>query len=91
MTQVDWSKVDAALAGALAEMAHSGEHLLTVFIEMDAGRADESVLGRLGVDRAAATTVCTATLSTADLDQLTELPWVTRLRLSRPLRLLGDR
>lgn len=87
---MDWSKVDAALAGALSAMADSGDNRLTVFIEMDASRADESVLSRLGVDPPAATTVCTATLTAADVDDLTELPWVRRLQLSRPLRLLRD-
>lgn len=71
-------------------MSDSGEHPLTVFIEMDASRAEESVLSRLGVDREGGKTVCTATVSAADVDDLTELPWVTRVQLSRPLRLLGD-
>lgn len=84
---MDWCKVDAALAGALADAGDTGE--LPVFVHVDAGGADVSLLEKLDL-RESGGGVCTGTLSPAGVDHLTDQPWVTRVALSGPLRLLGD-
>ena len=90
---MDWSKVDAPLAGALAdagEWADGGtDYRVPVFVHVDLERADPSVLGELGVRRAASG-ILTGDLSPAGVATLTDQPWVTRVQLSGPLRLLGD-
>ncbi len=86
---MDWSKVDAALAGALADAGDPGERLLPVFVHVDAGRADPSILADLDVQPEGGG-VRTGMVSPDGVDHLTDQPWVTRVQLSGPLRLLGD-
>lgn len=87
---MDWSKVDAGLAGALADAGDDEVQRLAVFIHLDAEGADRSFLAALDLEPPEKGAVCTAALSPADLDRLTEQPWVVRVRLSGPLRLMGD-
>lgn len=84
---MDWGKVDAPLASALA--GASPDEPLSVFVQIDPSRADvdADALDRLGLGRDAAD-VSTATLSPAQLDALTDQNWVRYVRLSGRLRLL---
>lgn len=84
---MDWGKVDAPLASALA--GASPDEPLSVFVQIDPSRADvdADALDRLGLGRDAAD-VSTATLSPAQLDALTDQDWVRYVRLSGRLRLL---
>ena len=84
---MDWSKVDAALAGALSDATDAGDRL-PVFVHVDAERADASLLAALDL-RGEGGGVRTGTLSTAGVAQITDQPWVTRVQLSGPLRLAG--
>jgi len=86
---MDWSKVDAALAGALADSVDPGERRLAVFVHVEVEQADASLLADLDV-QAVGGGVRTGTVSPAGVDHLTDQPWVTRVQLSGPLRLLGD-
>lgn len=85
---MDWSKLDAALAAAMAE--EGGSQRLDIFVHLDPGAADRQVLARFDVRGADAGEVCTATLSPTQVDELSSLPWVRRLRLSSRLRLAGE-
>ena len=92
---MDWSKVDASLAGALAghgwpgaDAARDAERRLSVFVHIDADRADQSLLAELALGTSSTGDVRTGDLTPADVARLTEQPWVTRVRLSGPLRLL---
>lgn len=84
---MDWGKVDAPLASALA--GASPDEPLSVFVQIDLsrGEVDGEVLDRLGLGRDAGD-VTTATLSPAQLDALTDEAWVLYVRLSGRLRLL---
>lgn len=84
---MDWSKVDAALAGALAD---AGDRRLPVFVHLDAERADRALLAGLQVLLGEAGGVCTAHLSGDQVALLTDQSWVTGVRLSGPLLTLGD-
>lgn len=86
---MDWGKVDAPLASALA--GASGDEPLPVFVKIDRSRADldGDVLDRLGLGPDPAD-LSTATLSPAQLDALTEKDWVLFVRLSGRLRLLRE-
>lgn len=86
---MDWSKVDAALAGALADTGDPQACRLPVFVHLDAEQADRRLLAELDVHGSASAGVGTGTVSAAGVDQLTDLPWVTRVQLSSPLRLQG--
>ncbi|MGI8684217.1 MAG: hypothetical protein ACR2MO_03830 [Acidimicrobiales bacterium] len=86
---MDWSKVDAALAGALSDAGDTGGRMLPVFVHVDEELADASLLAELDVQTAGGG-VRTGTVSAAGVDHLTDQPWVTRVQLSGPLRLLGD-
>lgn len=84
---MDWGKVDAPLASALAGAA--AEEPLSVFVQIDRSRAkvDPGVLERLGLgpDPAA---LSTARLSAAQVDALTDEEWVLSVRFSGRLRSL---
>lgn len=84
---MDWGKVDAPLASALA--GASADEPLSVFVQIDPSRGgvDGEVLDRLGLGRDAGG-VTTATLSPSQLDALTDEEWVLHVRLSGRLRLL---
>jgi hypothetical protein len=87
---VDWSKLDAALAAALAQDEERGDRHLTVFVQLDpdASPLDRQSLSALGVSGAdGQSVVCTATLSHQDVGALSEQPWVRRLVLSGQQRL----
>lgn len=95
---MDWSKVDAALAGALSDAVAGGERdgagaigrRLPVFVHVLAAQADAVLLAELEVGGAPAASVRTGTLTPAAVGQLTDQPWVMRVQLSGPLRLRGD-
>ena len=84
---MDWAKVDAPLASALA--GASGDDSLSVFVQIDHGRGDvdRAVLDRLGLQ---AGELSTATLSPAQVDALTDEDWVLSVRLAGRLRLLRE-
>lgn len=81
---MDWSKVDAGLAGALADDDASRRYF--VFVHLATG-ADPDVLAQLDITTSGQGTVRTATLSAAEVDRLTDHAAVSRLRLARPLGL----
>lgn len=86
---MDWSKVDATLAAALADAGADDSCRLPVFVHLDADAADPSFLDELPLAPPGERGICTGTLSAADVDRLTEQPWVRSIGLSGPLRLLG--
>jgi hypothetical protein len=94
---VDYRKVDAALAAALAEVldgpepdrgARAAPQKLSVFVHVDpaAAKRERAALAKLGV-RAGSLMggIGTATLSPSQVRELSELPWVRQIRLSQPL------
>lgn len=84
---MDWRKVDAPLASALA--GAPGDEALPVFVQIDRSRADAEALDRLGLGRDPAD-LATASLSPEQLDTLTDQEWVLYVRLSGRLRLLVE-
>ena len=86
---MNWGKVDAGLAAALDSAAElgSGERSLSVFVHVEVAGADAVVCERLGLGPPDEE-IRTATLSPDEVAELSELPWVRRLGLSRRLRLL---
>ena len=84
---MNWAKVDAALAAALAD-APAGGRILRVFVHVDPATADAGVCARLGVGPPEGA-VRTATLSAREVAELSELAWVRRLALSGRARLLA--
>lgn len=82
---MDWTKIDTALAGAL-DHADAGE-CLGVFVHVDLAVCDPdedlAALGGRGEVR-------TATVTVAQVADLTDQAWVRHLRWSGPLRLLDD-
>ena len=81
---MDWAKVDAPLASALAAADEGDE--LSVFVHLDPEGLDAATLDRLGLDGA----VSTASLRPAEVAALTDEPGVRQVRLARRLRLLDD-
>ena len=84
---MDWRKVDAPLASALA--GTQGDEALPVFVQVDRSRADADALDRLGLGRDPGD-LGTASLSPKQLDALTDQDWVLFVRLSGRLRLLAE-
>jgi hypothetical protein len=94
---VDYKKLDAALAAALDDSSDSAAaqdtRLLSVFVHLtpDASGRHGDKLARLGVPKGSLQGgIATATLSPRQVRELSEQPWVRQLRLSSPLRLLGN-
>ena len=95
---MEWSKVDPALAAALSGSAghelggegggDGGARRIPVFVYVDAAQCDRSVLRALDL-RGADGPVRTGTVTAADVERLTDQPWVRRVVLSGPLRLAG--
>lgn len=95
---MDWSKVDAALAGALSDAVDGGHRhgsgaddgrRLPVFVHVVVGQADAVLLAALEVGGPPTGSVRSGTITAAAVEQLTDQPWVTRVQLSGPLRLRG--
>lgn len=82
---MDWGKVDAQLASALAGVAD--DEPLPVFVQVDRSRADADVLAQLGLGTDDGD-VGTTSLSAAQVADLTDQAWVERVQLSGRLRLL---
>jgi len=76
---MDWSKVDAGLAGALADDDASQRY--DVFVHLAPG-ADPDVLVALGVVAPGEGAVRTARVSVADVARLTDQEGVRLVRLS---------
>ncbi len=85
---MDWRKIDAPLASALA--GASDDDALPVFVHLDRARADGDVLDRLGLGVDEDGDVSTASLSRSDRADLTDQVWVRRVSLSGRLRLLDE-
>lgn len=82
---MDWAKVDAPLASALAGATDDAR--FAVFVHVDPARADAATLDRLGL----AGPVTTASLRPAEVAALTDEPCIRQVRLAQRLRLLdGD-
>jgi len=79
---MDWSKVDAGLAAALADDPPAPP--MAVFLHLTEPVEPERI-EELGVDAAGEGLVRTATVSPEDVDRLSEQAWVSQLRLSRSL------
>lgn len=90
---MDFSKLDAALAGALEPPPRqSPDPELLVFVHVQPDEVDRRELARLGVRADSMVgSVATATLSPEQIDELSEQPWVRQIRLSQSLKLLGGR
>ncbi len=82
---MNWGKVDAPLASALAGAAD--DEALPVFIQVDRSQADAEVLDRLGIGNDDGD-IGTTSLSPAQLAALTDEVWVRRVQLSGRLHLL---
>ena len=80
---MDWSKVDAALAGALEG---AGDRRLSVFVQVDTEQSDCTVLAEWHLDPAGPAGVATGELSADEVATLTEQPWLVRIQLSQRLR-----
>lgn len=83
---MDWSKVDAPLASALAGAA--ADEPLSVFVQIDPSSVDKATRRRLRLTRAKGD-MTTMTLPAAGVAALTDEAWVRRVRLSATLRPLG--
>lgn len=83
---MNWGKIDAPLASALAGAADDDP--LPVFVHLDRSHADSDVLDRLGLGLDDGD-VGTTSLCPADVAALTDEAWVRRVSLSGRLR-LGD-
>jgi hypothetical protein len=83
---VDWRKVDAPLASALA--GAPDDESFPVFVHLDPSRADAEILDQLGLEHDDDREIESASLSAAQLAVLTDQPWVQRVRLGGRLRLL---
>ena len=81
---MDWSKLDAGLAAAVAEDADPTRRFV-VFVHLDPEGG--GVLTAAGVDAAGEGQVRTATLSALQVATLSDRDQVRRLVLSLPLRL----
>ena len=85
---MDHTKLDAALAAALAAAPQPDDAALNVLVHLDPASADHDLLARMGVrGHDERTAVGTATLSPAQVAELSELPWVRQIRLSTTLHL----
>ncbi len=91
---MNWGKVDAPLASALARAA--ADERLTVFVDLDRSQAEGDVLRRMGMgpdvegDDAGDGSLASASLLPAQVADLTDHPWVRRVTLSGRLRLLDQ-
>lgn len=87
---MDYAKIDAALAMALADPQSPDERNLLVFIKMHGAPegAEKSRLERMGIQVSAGGAV-TATVSPNEVDAISEMSSVRSIRLSRRLRLAG--
>jgi hypothetical protein len=87
---MDYAKIDAALAMALGDPESPDDRTLLVFIKMNTAPqgAEKSRLEEMGIKASSAGTV-TATVSPNDVDELSEMPSIRSIRLSRRLRLTG--
>ncbi len=81
---MDWSKLDAGLAAAVAEDADPTRRFV-VFVHLDPEGGE--VLTGAGIDAAGEGLVRTATVSALQVATLSDQDQVRRLVLSRPLRL----
>ena len=85
---MNYGKVDGPLAAALADISDADERALSVFIHLeDPGEEGLEALAQMGIRSGAAELTCTATLSAREVADLSDRPWVSRLRLSARLRL----
>lgn len=91
---MNYQKLDAALASAIARVENPEERNLVVFVQAepvpDAQKAD--FLEHLGVSGASSERdIFTATLSAREVGELSEQRWVQSIRLSQKLHLKQDR
>ena len=89
---VNYQKVDAGLASALAEVADPEAPDLTVFIHTTGTLTPEqlTLLQQYGInDASTQRQIFTATRSARMVRELTQQPWVHYIRLASPLRPLG--
>jgi hypothetical protein len=85
---MDHAKLDAPLAAALAAAPEPDARSLSVLVHVDPAAADHERLARMGVRGGGQrTAIRTATLSPAQIAELSDQPWVRQVRLSTPLRL----
>jgi hypothetical protein len=90
---MDYQKMDAALAAALAEVRDPEERALSVFIHTAHAPQDSEAdfLEELGVGGVTGgRQVFTATLSPRAVEKLSDQPWLRYMKLSRRLRILGS-
>jgi hypothetical protein len=91
---MDYRKIDAALATALAQTHAKDGPAFTVFVHAayPPGPEEKAVLEGHGVSAGAGSrNIFTATLSPRAIDELTERPWVRSVRLSSQLHPLPQK
>lgn len=89
---MEYRKLDAALAGAVEDVADPDQPCLSVLIQTDVTRPVLAVdtLERLGASPPGRRDgIATATLSARQVDELSNQGWVLRLMLSQQHNLLG--
>ncbi|MFN5970008.1 MAG: hypothetical protein ACK47N_20715 [Microcystis sp.] len=88
---MNYRKIDPALAATLNEVQNKTKADLLVFIQTNRIPSPDqaNVLERLGINEAKSKRqIFTATLSAQAVEELSEQPWVSFLKLSRKLNLL---
>jgi len=91
---MNYRKVDATLAAALAETENAEEPRLAVFIHMkEAPNASAATfLETLGVKvNSTRQHIFTATISPREVKELSKQPWVRYVKLSQKLRMLNGK
>ena len=86
-----YSKLDTAMVLALENTSPTA--IFSVFVETVGSLAedDREALSRLGVQRVNPDQrILTATVTLEVIEQLSELPWITRISLAKKLRPLGE-
>lgn len=85
---MDYRKIDAALAAALADIQSPDDPAFEVFVHADhpPGPEDLAFLQNLGVRAETGGMIFTARLSAKAVDLLSNEHWVRQIRLTRRLR-----
>ena len=89
---MDYSKIDAALAAALANIQDPESPIIDVFIHATRSLNKDEIafLEKLGVSVDPGKTIFTARLSAQAIEELSRQSWVRYIKLSQRLRPLGD-
>jgi hypothetical protein len=91
-SSMDYSKIDAALAAALANIQDPESPIIDVFIHATRSLNKDEIafLERLGVSVDPGKIIFTARLSAQAIEELSRQSWVRYIKLSQRLRPLGN-